>query len=547
MLRSRLRAKQGTTSPRFGPLGQHDALHRAAATFHPDDRLVAKIYAIDIPLLHYDVLPVPGHRSRCCRGRGRPLWHRVPFRHNRSDMRLRGAPAIRHRRPASGPGARPCARPHRSSGAFGGGVHSSNASRAQPNPQIRVCEIRRHFQAILGTGIGGVLLIRYQARIFLFAEQYRGALRRGGDDVASLCVLIGACPGPPEHRLRKLAKAKTIGCWQFHSSRTRNHVSATVYRGLPAMVRIGPHARSWLIAIPAKLAMTFFSHTFLRLRTSGSLCKAAYVVRAGRRLLTGACNQRASASSSCKVVTFVPQALHLALRRRLRMLPSAVLLTARCTAQPESPSVPNSRQKKKVHKRSQQLAPRLPGKTGIVLHMLWLLLEMGPCCKWQSVASDPLTPSLLRGAFSPSACWGVQLVDAGMLQACRLCGACPRTACATCSRSVLPTASTCCAPADAELDEVLALAPADPVSRLPLTGPNTGPRRRSWPRAEKKTIFRSTTPLTCTPAISIDPEPRSSSPVMLELLCGDALWVSAPTRDRRPQHAVDHHWPSPDR
>ncbi|OLP97590.1 hypothetical protein AK812_SmicGene20099 [Symbiodinium microadriaticum] len=80
---------------------------------------------------------------------------------------------------------------------------------------------------------------------------------RGGDDVASLCVLIGACPGPPEHR----------------------------------------------------------------------------------RLLTGACNQRASASSSCKVVTFVPQALHLALRRRLRMLPSAVLLTARCTAQPESPSV----------------------------------------------------------------------------------------------------------------------------------------------------------------------------------------------------------------
>ena len=44
----------------------------------------------------------------------------------------------------------------------------------------------------------------------------------------------------------------------------------------------------------------FFSHTFLRLRTSGSLCKATYVVRAGRRLLTGACNQRASASSSCK-------------------------------------------------------------------------------------------------------------------------------------------------------------------------------------------------------------------------------------------------------
>ena len=398
MLRSRLRAKQGTTSPRFGPLGQHDALHRAAATFHPDDRLVAKIYAIDIPLLHYDVLPVPGHRSRCCRGRGRPLWHRVPFRHNRSDMRLRGAPAIRHRRPASGPGARPCARPHRSSGAFGGGVHSSNASRAQPNPQIRVCEIRRHFQAILGTGIGGVLLIRYQARIFLFAEQYRGALRRGGDDVASLCVLIGACPGPPEHRLRKLAKAKTIGCWQFHSSRTRNHVSATVYRGLPAMVRIGPHARSWLIAIPAKLAMTFFSHTFLRLRTSGSLCKAAYVVRAGRRLLTGACNQRASASSSCKVVTFVPQALHLALRRRLRMLPSAVLLTARCTAQPESPSVPNSRQKKKVHKRSQQLAPRLPGKTGIVLHMLWLLLRDGAVLQVAERRKRSAYPELAQGS-----------------------------------------------------------------------------------------------------------------------------------------------------
>ena len=44
----------------------------------------------------------------------------------------------------------------------------------------------------------------------------------------------------------------------------------------------------------------FFSPTFLRVRTSGSLCKAAYVVRAGRQLVTGACNQRASASSSCK-------------------------------------------------------------------------------------------------------------------------------------------------------------------------------------------------------------------------------------------------------
>ena len=45
-----------------------------------------------------------------------------------------------------------------------------------------------------------------------------------------------------------------------------------------------------------------FSHTFLRLRTSGSLCnsQAASVVRAGRRLLAGACSRRASAGISCK-------------------------------------------------------------------------------------------------------------------------------------------------------------------------------------------------------------------------------------------------------
>ena len=44
---------------------------------------------------------------------------------------------------------------------------------------------------------------------------------------------------------------------------------------------------------------------------------------------------------------------------------------------------------------------------GMVPHMLGPLLEMGLCCKWQSVASDPPTPSSLRGAPSPFACSGV--------------------------------------------------------------------------------------------------------------------------------------------
>ena len=34
---------------------------------------------------------------------------------------------------------------------------------------------------------------------------------------------------------------------------------------------------------------------------------------------------------------------------------------------------------------------------GMVPHMLGPFLEMGLCCKWQSVASDPPTPSSLRG------------------------------------------------------------------------------------------------------------------------------------------------------
>ena len=120
------------------------------------------------------------------------------------------------------------------------------------------------------------------ARLPSFAERYRVALEGGGDDIPNLraaaecrellqaegweacpswrAILQGARPAPPEHA----GPGDWPHGWQFYASRTRNqHFRDNVL--LPAMLpsaralvrsQSGPHAGSWLTAIPAEPATT---------------------------------------------------------------------------------------------------------------------------------------------------------------------------------------------------------------------------------------------------------------------------------------------------
>ncbi|OLP97393.1 hypothetical protein AK812_SmicGene20270 [Symbiodinium microadriaticum] len=97
---------------------------------------------------------------------------------------------------------------------------------------------------------------------------------------------------------------------------------------------------------------------------------------------------------------------------------------------------------------------------GMVPHMPGPLLEMELCCKWQSVANYSPTPSSLRGGGAQSLC----------VLGCDIGGRWKATAMA---RAITALGRACAVPGPAKsgvpaLDEVLALAPADPISRPPL-------------------------------------------------------------------------------
>ena len=121
-----------------------------------------------------------------------------------------------------------------------------------------------------------------QARLPAFAERYQAALESGGGDVPSLraaadsrellqaegweacpswrAILQGARPVPPKHA----GPGDWPHGWQFYASRTRNQYFRDIVL-LPAMTpsaralvrsQAGPHAGSWLTAIPAEPATT---------------------------------------------------------------------------------------------------------------------------------------------------------------------------------------------------------------------------------------------------------------------------------------------------
>ena len=136
------------------------------------------------------------------------------------------------------------------------------------------------------------------ARLPEFAEHYRDALERCGAEAPSLraaaearellqtegwCpgwreILQGARPAPPEHT----GPGDWPHGWQFHASRTRNqHLRDSLM--LPAMTpdaralvrsQSGPHAGSWLAAIPAEPATTLAPQAISWRSTAAYACRS---------------------------------------------------------------------------------------------------------------------------------------------------------------------------------------------------------------------------------------------------------------------------------